>query len=459
MKRIAMFVLLIALFAIGASAVQIGSPTIGSDTRDRVSNVAATFTVTNNNTAAMSGISFTLSGGAENTKYLLSVSGPTTLAASTSGTYTINGTIPLDHPGVDATDLTEKALKIGIVTVTGTVGSSTESAGADVMMQAVNQLKIKKARIECDTKSQSLDDGDRVKNLKPGNDCTLEIEVENEFDDSDSNNLKIGDIAFDSLDITVDSSEGDIDVDDDSDLDDLDANDEDAVTFDIEIDDEADDGTATLDIRVSARDENGALHGEAMDVKLEIERLSHDVQIRNVDLTPSVVSNCEASNVKLGVNILNQGKRDEDEISIEVSVADLKFNKKIDNIELDQDDSTSVSFDIPVAKDTKEGVVRVDIKSYFDTVAPSNSGSVELTVSGCDEEPAAEPAMTDNKQSTVVVPQTQVTPQAGQAQAAPKKQTSFTSSKAYVALLAVLSVLIAVAIVALVVIMVRKKRD
>ncbi len=459
MKRIAMFVLLIALFAIGASAVQIGSPTIGSDTRDRVSNVAATFTVTNNNTAAMSGISFTLSGGAENTKYSLAVSGPTTLAASTSGTYTINGTIPLDHPGVDATDLTEKALKIGIVTVTGTIGSATESAGADVMMQAVNQLKIKKARIECDTKSQSLDDGDRVKNLKPGNDCTLEIEVENEFDDSDSNNLKIGDIAFDSLDITVDSSEGDIDVDDDSDLDDLDANDEDAVTFDIEIDDEADDGTATLDIRVSARDENGALHGEAMDVKLEIERLSHDVQIRNVDLTPSVVSNCEASNVKLGVSILNQGKRDEDEISIEVSVADLKFNKKIDNIELDQDDSTSVSFDIPIAKDNKEGVVRVDIKSYFDTVAPSNSGSVELTISGCDEEPTEVPKVTDNKQSTVVVPQTQVTPQAGQAQAAPKKQTSFTSSKAYVALLAVLSILIAVAIVALVVIMVRKKRD
>jgi hypothetical protein len=47
----------------------------------------------------------------------------------------------------------------------------------------------------------------------------------------------------------------------------------------------------------------------------------------------------------------------------------------------------------------------------------------------------------------------------GQAQAAPKKQTSFTDSKAYVALLVILSILIAGAIVALIAVLMRKKRD
>jgi len=73
--------------------------------------------------------------------------------------------------------LEEKALKIGTLSVTGTVGSATETTSTDILMQAVNQLRIKKARIDCDTKSQSVDDGDRVKNLKPGMDCSLEVEV------------------------------------------------------------------------------------------------------------------------------------------------------------------------------------------------------------------------------------------------------------------------------------------
>jgi hypothetical protein len=462
MKRIALCVVLIALLAIGASAVSVSSPKLGSENQDRVKNVATTFTITNNNSAAMDSLSFSFGGGAENTKYLLTVSGPSSIAANSQASFTLNGSIPLDHPGVDAADLQEKALKIGTLTVSGDVSGVTDTATVDITMQAVNQLRIKKARIECDTKSQSLDDGDRVKNLKPGQDCTLEVEIENQFDDNDNNNQKIGDIAFDNIDISVDSSDGDVDVDEDDDLDDLDANDEDSVTVDIEIDDEADDGTVTIDIRVSGKDENGALHGEAMDVRLEIERLSHDIQIRRMELSPASVSNCDATRSKLTVNVLNQGKRDEDEVVVEATVSDLQYTQKIENIELDKDDSTSVSFDIPVPKGADEGIARVDIRTYFDNVAPSNSGSVELNINECaveDDEPVKEPVMEDKKQTSAVVPQTAPVVPQGQAQAAPKKQTSFTDSKAYVALLVILSVLIAGAIVALIAVLMRKKRD
>jgi hypothetical protein len=462
MKRIAVFILLLALIAIGANALTVSSPTLGSDKQDRVKNVQTTFTITNNNTATISGLTFTLSAGAESTKYALAVSGPSSLAAGASSTYTVNGTIPLDHPGIDS-NFDEKPVKIGTLTVGGTVGSSTDSGSADVFMQAVNQLRIKKARIECDTKSQSLDDGDRIKNLKPGEDCTLEIEVENEFDENDNSNQKIGDIAFDSIDIRIDSSDSDIDVDEEDDIDDLDAGDEDSVTADLEIDDEADDGTISLDIRVSGKDDNGALHGEQMDVRLEVERLSHDIQIRRAELSPAVVSNCQAVNSKLTVNVLNQGKRDEDEVVVEASSADLKFSKKVENIELDKDDSTSLTFDVPVAEDAREGVYRVDVKTYFDTVAPSNTASVELNVNACGGEQPAEKEETKTeepqKQTTVVVPQAPVVPQPGQAQAAPKKQSSFTESKAYLALLVVLSVIIAIAVVVGVVMLSRKKRD
>lgn len=454
MKRIGLFVMLIALFALSATAIQVGSPTIGAEKQDRIVNVTSTFTITNNATTTMTNIGVVATA---DTKYSIVVSGvPASIGPGASASVTITGTIPLSHPGVDAASLEEKALKIGTLTVTGTTSAS-ESATVDINMQAVNQFRIKKARIECSTKSQSLDDGDRIENLKPGDDCTLEIEVENEFDDTDTDNKKIGDIAFDSVDISVDSSDSDIDVNEDDSIDDLDASDEDSMTVDLEIDDEADDGTISVEIRATARDENGALHGEMIDFRLEVDRLTHDVQIRRIELSPTSTDNCLAVNAKVNVNLLNQGKRDEDEAAVEVNVPDLKFTKKVGDVQLDKDDSTSVSFDVPVAKDTKPGVYRVDVRSYFDNVAPSNSGSAELTVIECEEE-VAEVVEQPKTSTTVVVPQTPPQGQT-QAQAAPKRDTTsgFTESKAYVALLAVVIVLIVIGIVAMLVFL-RKKQ-
>ncbi len=461
MKRIAVLMLLIALFAVGATAVQISNPTIGDDDQDRVKNVAATFTVTNNNSVDMTGVSFSLAGGAESSKYALSFSGPSSIAVGKTETYTVNGTIPLNHDAVDSS-LDEKALKIGTVTVTGTVGTATDSASSDIFMQAINQFRIKKARVDCGSKSETVDDGDKVENLKPGDSCTLEIEIENKFDNDDRNNQKIGDIEFTSIDINIDSSDSDVDIDEDSDVDDLGADDQDTITADIDIDEDANDGAIRIDVEIRARDENGALHGEALSFRLEVDRLTHDLQIRRLQLSPSTVTNCGASVAKLDVSLLNQGKRDEDEAAVEVTVDQFSFNERIDDIELDEDDSTAVSFSIPVPASAKEGVARVDVKTYFDVLALSNSGSVELVINKCDEdddEPVVvpPPVNTGDRQSTVVVPQAPVTSSGGQAQAAPKRSSSFTDSQAYVALLVVLSVLIAIAIVALVVLLVRKK--
>lgn len=464
MKKIALFVMLVALLALGANAVQISSPTLGDDNQDRVSNVVTTFTITNNGTVNLTDISLSKSAGAEASKYNLAFTSVPDLAPGASATVTMNGTIPLNHPGVDK-NLKETSIKIGAITVTGTAGNAQEIATADVNMQAINQFRIKRARVDCGSKSESVDDGDEVKNLKPGFDCTLEIEIENNFDDDDRDNQKIGDIEFTSIDFDIESSDNDIDIDEDNDVDDLDADDEDVITADIEIDDDADDGTVRIEVEISARDENGALHGEAFDFRLEIDRLTHDIQIRRIDLSPSAVSNCGASTAKVDISLLNQGKRDEDDAAVEVIVDSLAFREKIENIELDEDDSTAVSFTILVPADTKEGVTRVEVRTYFDSLALSNSGSVELLIKECEEDgedeapsQSSSQSMNDQQQTSVVVPQAPITPTAGQSQAAPKKDSSFTESKAYVAMLAVLSVLIAAGIVALVVLLVRKKQ-
>ena len=463
MKRIAMFVTMIALLAFGASAIQISSLDFGDDNQDRVKNVIANFKITNNNTAQMTSIQLSLGGGAETSKFDIKFkSPPTSLSAGQSVTVTANATIPLDHDSVDSA-LKEIAKKIGTLTVTGTVGTTQDSATANVNMQAVNQLRIRKARVECGSKSENVDDGDKVENLKPGTDCTLEIEVENEFNSNDRNNQKTGDIQFTSLNINVDSDDNDIDIDEGDEIDDLDADDQDIYTADLEIEDDANDGTISIDVTISATDENGAKHGEAFRFRLEVDRLTHDIQIRRLELSPSRVNNCKATTAQLTVSMLNQGKRNEDEVAIEARSTDLAYTEKKGDIELDEDDSTSATLTVPVSKETAEGVYRIDVTTFFDDIAQSNTGSVEMTVDECkveEDEPA--PVVTqpqEGQQTTVTVPQATVTPTAGQSQAAPKKESTsaFAESKAYVALLVVLIVLIAGGLAVMATLLIRKK--
>lgn len=456
MNKAIIFMVLIAVLSLGASAITVTSPTIGGENQERNINASSSFTITNTNTtAALNNIVVTATAGANDQKYRLAFSNaPTTLAAGASQTVTVTAIVPLDHPGVD-TNLQERPVKIGEITVTGTTGTA-ETARADVFMQAVNQLEIKRARIECETKSESVDDGDKVENLKPGEDCTLEVEVENNFDDNDRDNRRVGDIAFPTIDITIDSSSSDIDLDDDGDdIDDLEAGDEDSISLTIEIDEEAEDRTVSLDIVMSGRDENGALHGEKLTARLEVVRLTHDIQIRRIELAPSRVSACEASSVKATVNMLNQGKRDEDDVAMEVSVPDLKFSKRVTDIQLDKDDSTAASIDIPVPQNTKPGVMRVDVKTFFDTIAPSNSGSVDLTVDACNAETKSnvttvQPSTTQQP-PVVVVPTTQT-----QGVTAPRRDTD--NSSVYLTVLAIAVVIAVIVVVVLLVGLLRRRQ-
>src|SRR3989344_3783142 len=217
MKKITIFMLLVALLAIGVSAVQVSNPTVGGEKQDRVANVTSSFVITNNANQTMSGISVAFAADA---KYALTVPSqniPSSIAANSAVTVQFTATVPLTHPGVDSTTFLPVALKVGTLSVSGTLADSTvESASGDVNMQAVNQLEIKKVRLECTSKSDTLSDGDRVKNLKPGEDCTLTVEVESQFSENDKNGQKVGAVSFGTVSVDVESSNDDeIEVDTD----------------------------------------------------------------------------------------------------------------------------------------------------------------------------------------------------------------------------------------------------
>ncbi|PIN74471.1 hypothetical protein COV18_07505 [Candidatus Woesearchaeota archaeon CG10_big_fil_rev_8_21_14_0_10_37_12] len=471
MRKIVTTLLFIALFAVAATALEVTSPLMGNDRHDRLSGVETTFTVRNSNASGnLTNIQVTFTAGAENAKYALQViplSLPSQLTPGETASLRLNGTIPLDHPGVNPSTLNEESIVIGQVTVTGILNGTQISQSANVFMQAVNQLRVKKVRVDCDNgKSKSLDDGDKMDQLRPGDKCTIEVEIENRFDDDDrqdslGRDLKIGDLDIERLLVDFDLSNQDFDIDEDDDPDEIGPNDEETVTFELEIDTEAD-GSASADIRVSGTDENGAIHGESLSIRFEVERLSHDVQIRSLRLTPTRIEACRDSTVSISANVLNQGKRNEDEVRVEVTSPDINLAQSSSLLELDKDDSTGVSFDVVVPKNTKEGVVRFDVKSYYDEIAQSNVASVELLVENCGGSTEEEPPVVV-QQPPVIIEQQPVVQQPPQQPSIPTtpvvapRNSSFTDSPAYTALLAVISIIVAIIVIVLIVLLVRKK--
>ncbi len=470
MKKFATMILFVALFvllAASVSALQLGAVTIGGENADRVKNATQTFTITNNETSS---VTLTLSSTAD-AKYNVRFDPATvTLAAGESKNIAVYADIPLDFNAVETSKsssdyLEEKAFVIGQIQAKS---GSTVVASSDLKMQAVNQLNLKKARIDCDGNTESLDNGEKVEDLKPDMKCTLEIDVENNFDEdddeySDGTDKKIGDIEFDTVSVEVESDDSDLDLSEDEDLDGLGADDQDTVTIEFDIDEETDDGTYTVDIYVYGEDDNGAVHGEHWVIKLDVNRLSHDVQIRSYSLSPATVSACDGGTVRIVSRISNFGKRDEDAVAVELSIPDLKYEKRVTDIELDSDDSTSVSFVADVPAGTKPGIYRATLSTFFDDTAPSNSQALEFTVEKCEEQEVV--VTTPVQQNATVTPTTgtQPTTPAGSAVAVPRARVTstskFTDSPAYVWLLGGIGVVLLAIIIILLVVAFRKPRQ
>jgi len=477
MKKFATMIALIALLvlaAVSVSALQINSATIGTDTQDRMKNVSKTFTVTNNDTVSETVTFVSTADGKYNTRF---VPASVDLTPGQSTSVQVIADIPLDfnavEPSSSSTDFL-KAKPFSIGAIQGKIGGVVQ-ASADLLMEATNQLNIKKAHVDCGDKTQSLSNGDRVKNLEPDTKCTIEIEVENRFskndqEDANGNGLKVGDIEFNTIDIQAKTQTSrDLDVNEDDSIDGLSADDKDSVTLSFDIAEDVSEGTYTVDLFVKGRDDNGAFHGEHWDIKLEVKRLTHDLQIRSASISPQRISACDGGQVHVNTRLLNMGKRDEDAAAVELDVPDVKYSKKVTDIALDKDDSTSTNFAFEVPAKTKAGLYRATLNTFFDNTAPSNSQALEFTVDKCDEEQqnvsmVIQPSQTGQTGSNAQTGSQQTAPTSSSgAVAVPRARVSstggFTDSSSYLWLLGGLGVVMLVIIVALLMVAFRKPRQ
>ncbi len=474
MKRfiVPVMIAMLALLVVSAQALQISPIKLGDDKTERGKNATATFTVTNNETYDLKDVTVTTTATADK-NLLFSVSGSTTapsaqvviasLLKNAVATITVTGKIPLNLDAVDK-DLKATSVTVGTLTGTGTETPApaspalpkTSTSTVNVQMQAENKLEISDLTFYTNGESERASDGDKIDGIKPMDKLRLEATVKNKFADNDEG-LDIEDVQ-----LSVEIDDNDFDVDEEEDVNDLSPKDEDTVSFDFDVDSDVDDGTYKLIVKVSGKDQNGALHGEQNEIRLKVERNTHDVTIRQVDVNPSSLL-CDENSLRLTTTLANFGRRDERAAAVEVVSPQLKINKKVSDLSLNEDKSRTEAFDLTVPKDTKPGAYRIDVNTYFDNIAKSNTRSVTLNVEPCEEE--QEEVVEEEEQPPVVVtpppqqlpPVTVVPPPTVQPVQSAMKE-SFKDSTTYLMVLAGLSALVLLTIVALLVVFVVVRR-
>jgi uncharacterized membrane protein len=450
MKTLVAFIVSLFLLVSSAAALTVSDVTLGSDDQERGLTTSATFTVTNNGNTSLTGLAITSNALA---LYNVTFSGlPANLSAGASATVTVTGKVPLDFDAVDD-DLTDEAFKIADLTVTADGGASASSA---LKMQAENQIQLKSIHAEVADDIESLDDGDKL-DVKPGEEVTLTIKVKNLFSDSD-------DVDIDDIEVRVYSDDSDMDVDEDDEVDVAEADSEE-LTLTFEVDEDADDGTYDLFITADGTDDNGARHGDKVQVKLKVDRESHEVEIESASLSTSRVKACPGTNtVTLNVGIRNIGKRDEEDAAVEVTSDALDIEQRREDIELDRDDDARFKFLLEVPHGTPTGTYGIEVAAFHSDDTLTDSRTLSLDVTQCETPPAVVPPPSTGTQPA---PAPQAPPAAAPPASpgtgaatgsdSPSRLKAFAESDTYLAMLAGLIAVVALAIILLIVAFARRR--
>lgn len=479
MKNNIAMILLAVLAVLSATAVSaqltVSDVTFGDASQERNENVSRTITVTNPTASPVTfdKLTFISPTGADLSqfKFVVSLTGNTVTQSGNTFTFvttpvsvagnngqvqiTFQAFVPKNHNAVDA-GLNEVASQIATASAFSGATAVTTTAGK-VSMQAKNKLTVDDMNIIVNGESQSISNNERVDNLKPGDKLDLEVVVKNQYSDRSDIDIDIDDVVVDVISSDLDE----LDLDEEEDIGTLGAKSDDSATFKFDVEDDTDDATYTLTVKVSGVDQNGAKHGEVQTIRLKVERETHDISFKRVEVVPSSVE-CDGSRlVTVDATLTNIGKRDEDNVVVQADVPQLKFSKKLTGLKLDDGRSKTVQFAIDVPEDSNAGTYRVELASFFENTIKSHAKSVSFDVAQCEEAVDEAPV--------VGIPPAPVTPPAPAPQPQPTttpaprvsvSQKSFTDSTLYIYVLAGASgFLFLLLVVTLLVLVSRRRRD
>ena len=280
----------------------------------------------------------------------------------------------------------ESAFKVAELTF----NDGNQSVVIDLNMQRQNKLEFKKIWFTYDQTEdeETIKNGEKINDLKPGDSGVFEFEIENTYTSSD-------DVEIDSVDLFMYDDRNDLDIDEDESLGTIRDSDDDTESIPIDLDDDLDEGTYKLILKTIGFDDYGARHGEQYIVYIKVEKEDDEITINRLDISPSSLDVCEEQYVTINVRIENTGNDRQKDAAISVANSKFDYLKIIDDIDLDDGDATTKSFFITVPKDVSPGSYKFLVKSFYDNNEESDSQEVALFVRNCNY--LSEPDQKDDK--------------------------------------------------------------
>ncbi|MFC1691616.1 LamG-like jellyroll fold domain-containing protein [Nanoarchaeota archaeon] len=235
---------------------------------------------------------------------------------------------------------------------------STNGTIADVMNRT-SKLEITDITFRINGKKDSDVDetGGKAKDVKPGDEIEVTVEVEN-FYDEDVLDLTIEDVEIQWNAEDMDDGKN---LDEEEDLGDLDAEENDEVTFTFEVPIDADEDDYEISIKAVGEDEDNKDHSDLVNVYFEVDKDKHDLEITEADLNYDKI--CKGSNY-LQIDIVNIGKEDEEDASLRVYNDALGIDEAI-SFDVDEGDDVSRSVNFFI-EDALEGVYEILLELDYD---------------------------------------------------------------------------------------------
>ena len=400
MKNILVGILLIVLLAASVSAVKDITPS--SSALEIIEKPSRTFSravsVQNTGNESLS-LDISLNVGQLSGFNVKLTPAVLTLNVGETKSFTVNGTIP------DNTDTERRNNDIKGNSFAGTInilsGTTTlETIGLTVI--AESQLDLDNVKAKVDGDSSSLDPGDNIKDVKPGNKVEFSGDIENLFTDND-------DIQIENVEITItikgiDDSD---DLEESDDVGDIDADDKESFSVEFDIPEEVDEDDYNVLIEVEGEDENGATHRVEWELTLELNKEKHDIQVKRATVSPSTVK-C-SRDISLNIELKNQGENDEDEVVLRIESAALDIgleDTSIPEIEegTDSDTEYDKTYTFTIDDDARAATYQILVKSYYDTDTLSDTETIPLVVENCVEQAPTKEEETPTGDVVVVNP-------------------------------------------------------
>lgn len=349
------------------------SLSFGDDDADRGETYTQTLTVTNTGTQDLTNLQGELK---TNTGKVLPDDfngvvqfAATSLAVGQSTTVLVSLDIPLNQDSREQT--------IGKLHVTANGDSISTTETASLTMEAKSYLRIKKVEIDVEGDEETISDGENYDKIKEGDEVTVTVTIENIYDDNDKD---IENVYFQ---IDADDSDWDID-EEESDEDDIRGDDDQKfdVTFTIGDDIDGDDTDVIIEVFGDDNDDDFE-HYDSLTFSFEIDRERDEVSITRAELDRTSYT-CDTSYADLEVRIKNTGTDDQDEVTLQLVADELGWHDRELDIELDEGDSDTFEFRIPLNRADETDDYFVEIETFYNDDEESDSETVVITVI-CDE--------------------------------------------------------------------------